>query len=70
MKAVKFATQIDERVLNDLKEYTKKSDRTISSVVTEALAEYLKKGQLRPAFRSAMNDVLDENAELLQRLAK
>lgn len=70
MKAKKFATQIDEKVLKDLKSYTIETDRSISSVVTEAVAEYLQRSKLRPAFRNAMNEVLDDHEELLKRLAK
>lgn len=70
MKAVKFATQIDEKVLKDLKSYVNETDRSISSVVSEAVAEYLQRSKLRPAFRNAMAEVLDEHEELLTRLAK
>ena len=70
MKAIKFATQIDEKVLKDLKSYTKEADRSISSVVTDAVAEYLQRSKLRPAFRQAMDEVLDDHQELLKRLAK
>ena len=70
MKAKKFATQIDEKVLKDLKSYANATDRSISSVVTEAVAEYLQRVKLRPAFRNAMEEVLDEHEELLKRLAK
>lgn len=70
MKAKKFATQIDEDVLKDLKSYVKQADRSISSVVTEAVAEYLQRSKVRPAFRNAMDEILDEHAELLKRLAK
>lgn len=70
MKAKKFATQIDEKVLKDLKSYADQSDRSISSVVNEAVAEYLSRASLRPAFRKAMEEVLDDHAELLERLAK
>lgn len=70
MKAVKFATQIDEKVLKDLKSYVSETDRSISSVVSEAVAEYLQRSKLRPAFRSAMDEILDEHEELLTRLAK
>jgi uncharacterized membrane-anchored protein YjiN (DUF445 family) len=70
MSAKKFATQIDENVLKDLKSYVKSADRSISSVVTEAVAEYLQKVKLRPAFKNAMSEVLDEHSELLERLAK
>ena len=70
MKAKKFATQIDEKTLKDLKSYTKETDRSISSVVTEAVAEYLHRSKLRPAFRNAMDEILDDHQELLKRLAK
>jgi hypothetical protein len=70
MKAKKFATQIDEKVLKDLKTYVSETDRSISSVVSEAVAEYLQRANLRPAFRKAMDEVLDDHAELLKRLAK
>lgn len=67
---VKFATQIDEEVLKDLKQFAKQTDRNISNVVTEAVAEYLQKVRLRPTFISAMDEVLNDNEELLARLAK
>jgi hypothetical protein len=70
MKPKKFATQIDEKVLKDLKSYVGQTDRSISSVVSEAVAEYLHRSRLRPAFTKAMDEVLNEHAELLQRLAK
>lgn len=70
MKPKKFATQIDETVLKDLKSYAKKTDRSISGIVSEAVKEYIAKAQVRPAFRSAMDEVLEEHAELLKRLAK
>ncbi|WP_415063040.1 hypothetical protein [Bdellovibrio sp.] len=70
MKAIKFATQIDEKVLKDLKSYASATDRSISSVVSEAVAEYLQRSKLRPAFRNAMDEILDEHEELLTRLAK
>jgi hypothetical protein len=70
MKAKKFATQIDEKVLKDLKSYVNEADRSISSVVTEAVAEYLQRSKVRPAFRSALDEVMSDHAELLKRLAK
>lgn len=70
MKLTKFATQIDEKVLKELKEYVKLTDRSISNVVSSAVAEYLQRSKLRPAFRDAMDEVLDEHSELLKRLAK
>ena len=70
MKAKKFATQIDEAVLKELRSFVKQTDRSISKVVTDAVREYLQRAQVRPAFQSAMDEVLEDHAELLKRLAK
>lgn len=69
-KAVKFASQIDEKVLKDLKVYVAEADRSISSVLTEAVKEYLERARVRPAFRDAVELSLAANSELLKRLAK
>jgi hypothetical protein len=70
MKLKKFATQMEETALEDLRAYAKSTGRSISGVVTEAVGEYLKRASVRPAFRSAMSEVLEDHAELLKRLAK
>ncbi len=70
MKLKKFATQIDEKALEDLRAYAKTTGRSISGVVTEAVGEYLKRASIRPAYRSAMDEVLTDHLELLDRLAK
>lgn len=70
MKLKKISTQIDEKVLKELKIFVEQSDRSISSVISEAVAEYIHRSRLRPAFSKAMEEVLHEHSELLQRLAK
>ena len=70
MKAKKFATQIDETTLEDLRSYAKSTGRSISAVVSEAVEEYLNRARVRPAFQNAMNEVLDDHARLLEKLAK
>lgn len=70
MKLKKFATQIDESTLEDLRAYARETGRSISGVVSEAVGEYLKRASVRPAFRDAMDEVLADHAELLKRLAK
>ena len=70
MKLKKFATQIDETALEELRAYARSTGRSISGVVTEAVGEYLQRVSVRPAFRSAMDEVLEDHAELLKRLAK
>ncbi len=68
-KAVKFATQMDEEVLSSLKGYASEKKLTISSIVTQAIDEYLKKYKVRPAFRESMENVIDRNKDLLKKLA-
>ena len=70
MKLKKFATQIDETILGELRAYSRNTGKSISYVVTEAVEEYLKRASARPAFRSAMDEVLEDHAELLDRLAR
>ena len=70
MKLKKFATQIDESTLEDLRAYARETGRSISGVVSEAVGEYLKRASVRPAFRDALDEVLADHAELLKRLAK
>jgi hypothetical protein len=69
-KAVKFASQIDETILKELKSYVNETDRSISAVLTVAVKEYLARARLRPAFKKAANEILAEHAEFLRRLAK
>ena len=70
MKAKKFATQVDEKVLKELRKYATEADRSISVVVTEAIAEYLQKVRVRPTFMNAAKEVMTTNRELLKKLAK
>lgn len=70
MAVVKFATQVDAQVLADVRRLAKESDRSIARIVTDALAEHVRRARVRPAFRSAMDEVLTDHADLLTRLAK
>jgi hypothetical protein len=70
MALVKFATQVDAEVLKELRRVAQETDKSISGLVTEALASYLERIQVRPAFERAMRQVLNEHDELLQRLAR
>lgn len=69
-KQKKIATQMDETVLKELRAYVESADRSISSVITEAVTEFLDRTKVRPAFRTAMDEVLRDHADVLQRLAK
>ena len=66
----KFSSQIEADVLDELRAYSKAEGRTLSSVLTEAAKLLLARVRVRPAFHDAATDVMNENDELLRRLAK
>ncbi len=70
MGAVKFATQVDEAVLREVRATAKETGQSISKLVEDALVEHLRRVRVRPAFREAMAEVLDDHDELLKRLAE
>lgn len=67
---VKFSSQMREELLEELRKHASESGRTLASVLSEAAEQYLAREQIRPAFREATEAVLDEHAELLERLAR
>lgn len=69
-KSEKFASQLDAELLRALREHAEASGRSISALLDEAVREYLERAEVRPAFRAAMEEVLEEHDELLQRLAR
>jgi uncharacterized membrane protein YheB (UPF0754 family) len=66
----KFSSQLDRQVLTELREYAKQSNQRMSSILTEAVSSHLQRVRIRPVFRQAMDEILEENSELLSRLAK
>lgn len=68
--SVKFSSKMDARVLKNLKAHAEREGRTLSTVLTTAAAEYLERAAVRPAFRKASAEVLDDHGELLERLAR
>ena len=69
-KLKKFSSQMSKDTLEDLRAYAESSKKKISDILTEAVEAHLNQVQLRPAFRQAVEKVIDENEELLKNLAK
>jgi hypothetical protein len=67
---VKFSSKIDARVLKGLRAHAAREGRTLSAVLTAAAEQYLQRAAIRPVFRTAVREVLDEHAVLLERLAR
>jgi predicted transcriptional regulator len=70
MKQTKFSTQVDEKTLGQLKLYSEESGKSLSWLVNEAVAEYLERTRVRPAFLASMERVLNKHDDLFRRLAK
>jgi hypothetical protein len=70
MVASKFATQVDADLLAEVRATAKETGQSISKLVEDALREHLRRIRVRPAFTTAMDEVLNEHQELLARLAK
>ena len=66
----KFATKVSDEALSELRSYARESKRSISDVVDEALKAHLRMVRVRPAFRSAVEQVMEQHAQALERLAK
>lgn len=67
---IKFSSQIDAAALDELRRLAKETDRSLSRLLTEAVQQYLRTVRVRPAFASAVDEVLEQHAELLERLAR
>jgi predicted transcriptional regulator len=61
---------MDRELLQSLRQHAEASGRSISTLLDEAVREYLERVHVRPAFRSAMDEVLEKHDELLERLAR
>ena len=66
----KFSSQMNSAILAELRSFSKESKRNMSEILSEAIQEYLERVKVRPAFRKASQVVLDDHADLLERLAK
>ncbi len=68
--AKKFSSKMDEKTLEDLREFAKQENRDISSLLTEAVQDLLNKKKIKPIFHKASDEAFDEFDEALKELAK
>lgn len=66
----KFSTKLDRKVHQELKKYAEVSGRTVASIVSDAVSEYVARQRVRPEVLKAMDETLAEHDELLRRLAR
>ncbi len=70
---VKFASQTDSKLLEELKAIAKSEGRQLQALIEEAFQDYVEKkrgGQMRPAVKAALERTLRERKRLYAQLAK
>lgn len=70
MSAIKISSKVEESVWEDLRELARESHQSISGLLTEAIAEFVRKHRLRPDVLHHLEDSIGENEELGRLLAK
>ena len=68
--AKKFSSKMDEQTLEQLRDFAKKENRDISSLITEAVQDLLNKKRLRPIFLNRSEEAFEEFDEALKELSK
>ena len=70
MAKVKISSKVEQREWETLKSLARESNQSISGLLSEAVADYIRKRRLRPAVLSHLEDSMNENEELGHRLAE
>lgn len=70
MGTIKISSKVDESVWEDLRELARESHQSISGLLTEAVAEFIRKHRVRPDVLSHLEESIEENEELGRLLAK
>ncbi len=70
MTAIKVSSKVDEKVWNDLKALARESHRNVSGVLTEAIADYVRRHRIRPDVLRHLDESVQDNEELGRLLAK
>lgn len=68
--AKKFSSKMDEKTLNELREFAQQENRDISSLLTEAVKEFLNKKRIKPIFQEMADEAFEEFDDALEELSK
>lgn len=66
----KFSSQMDEKILTQLKDLSVETHLDISTLLSEAVVDLIHKKGLRPAYRLAADEVFEQFNDALTELAK
>ena len=70
MAAIKISSKVDEEVWNDLKHLASESHGNVSGLLTEAIADYVRRHRVRPEVLRHLEDSMAENQTLGRLLAR
>ena len=70
MAKIKISSKVEQSEWEALQAIAYESNQSIAGLLSEAVADYVRKRRLRPEVFSHLEDSMSENEELGQRLAK
>lgn len=70
MAKIKISSKVEQREWEALQAIAYESNQSIAGLLSEAVADYVRKRRLRPEVLSHLENSIDDNEELGRRLAK
>lgn len=70
MAKIKISSKVEEQEWAALQAIAQESQQSIAGLLSEAVADYVRKRRLRPVVLSHLEASMDENEELGRRLAR
>ena len=70
MAKIKISSKVEQSEWEALQAIAYESNQSIAGLLSEAVADYVRKRRLRPEVLSHLEDSMSENEELGNRLAK
>ena len=70
MAKIKISSKVEQREWEALQAIAYESQQSIAGLLSEAVADYVRKRRLRPTVLSHLEDSMNENEELGHRLAE
>ena len=70
MAKIKISSKVEQREWEALQAIAYESNQSIAGLLSEAVADYVRKRRLRPEVLSHLEDSIEDNEDLGHRLAK
>jgi len=70
MQNIKISSKVDEAVWNEFKALARERHQNVSGLLTEAIAEYVRRKRVRPEVLDHLEVSMEQNEELGKLLAR